>query len=147
MTMTWWRLAIGGCGLAAGAYGLVLMAQSGVANIAHAMGWLIGGVVAHDGVLAPATLIVATLATRVLPAWVRGPAALGLIVLGSLTLLAIPVLGRFGADPRNPTVLDRDYTAGWLAVAAITAGSVAIAAMIRRRSLGRKASAAEDEKL
>ena len=48
------------------------------------------------------------------PRSVRAPAAVALVVLGSVTLLAVPVLGRFGARPDNPTLLDRDYSAGWL---------------------------------
>ena len=39
---------------------------------------------------------------------------MGGVVLGSLTLLAIPVLGRFGERPDNATLLDRNYTVGWL---------------------------------
>ncbi len=50
----------------------------------------------------------------------------GFVVLGSATLLAIPVLGRFGERPDNPTLLDRNYTAGWLVLAALVAGGVAI---------------------
>ena len=42
----------------------------------------------------------------------RAPAVAGLVVLGSVTLLAIPVLGRFGARADNPTLLDRHYGVG-----------------------------------
>ena len=38
--------------------------------------------------------------------------SVGFVVLGSVTLLAMPVLGRFGARPDNPTLLDRDYSVG-----------------------------------
>ena len=34
-----------------------------------------------------------------------------------VTLVAVPVLGRFGARADNPTLLDRDYVAGWLVLA------------------------------
>ena len=49
------------------------------------------------------------------PGRLRAPAAAAFVVLGSVTLLAIPVLGRFGARPDNPTLLDRHYVAGWAA--------------------------------
>ena len=41
-------------------------------------------------------------------------------MLGSLTLLAVPFLGGFGREnaPDNPTLLDRDYTAGYLVLVA-----------------------------
>ena len=35
-------------------------------------------------------------------------------------LWAIPVLGRFGARHDNPTLLDRNYVAGWALVAGLT---------------------------
>ena len=54
-------------------------------------------------------------------------------VLGPVTLLAVPVLGRFGERPDNPTLLDRDYTAGWLVLAGLTALTVAAAAVVRSR--------------
>jgi hypothetical protein len=59
---------------------------------------------------------------------------MGLLVLGSLTIMAIPVLGRFGARPDNPTLLDRNYTAGWLVVAGLTLVAV-LAGMVSARTL------------
>ena len=49
-----------------------------------------------------------------LPRAARAPAVVGFVVLGSVTLLAVPVLGRFGARPDNATLLDRDYVVGWV---------------------------------
>ena len=127
------RLATGAGGLAALCYGIVLMSETGWRNIARTLPWLVGGVLAHDGLLAPVTIALVVIATRLLPPWLRGPAAIGLVVLGSLTLVAIPVLGRFGARADNPTLLDRDYWAGWLIVAAIVLVAVAAGALWRRR--------------
>ncbi len=95
--------------------------------------WLVAGVLAHDGVLAPLVVVLALVAMRVLPAWLRGPLAAGLLVLGSVTLLAIPVLGRFGARSDNPTLLDRDYVGGWLVLAVITVACVAVASLLSWR--------------
>jgi hypothetical protein len=80
---------------------------------------------------------------RLLPACLRGPAAVGMVVLGSLTLAAIPVLDRFGAGPDNPTLLDRDYTAGWPVVAPIIVVGVAAGAAIQRRGRRRTPSGAD----
>jgi hypothetical protein len=129
-----WRVAVGGAGLLALAFGAWLMLDTGLSNIVDTAGWLVGGVIAHDAALAPATVVLVVLAARLLPVWARGPAAVGLLVLGSLTILAIPVLGRFGARADNPTLLDRDYTAGWLAVAGVVVAGVVVAALWRRRS-------------
>ncbi|MFC6344016.1 hypothetical protein ACFP8W_18700, partial [Nocardioides hankookensis] len=68
-----------------------------------------------------------------LPRAVRGPAVVGLVVLGSVTLLAVPVLGRFGARPDNATLLDRHYTAGWLVLAAVVLVAVVVASVLRSR--------------
>ena len=95
--------------------------------------WLVGGVVLHDGVLAPLVLLACLAATRLLPRIARGPAAAGLVVLGSVTLLAVPVLGRFGARPDNPTLLDRDYALGWVVLAGLTIAGVAVATYVGAR--------------
>jgi hypothetical protein len=96
--------------------------------------WLAGGVVLHDLVLAPLVVLLGVALARVLPGAARGPVVVGAVVLGSVTLLAVPVLGRFGARPDNPTLLDRPYWAGWSLLAALTAVAVATGvAVVRSR--------------
>ena len=56
---------------------------------------------------------VAVVAVRVLPPDRLAPGVVALVVLVPVTLLAIPVLGRFGARADRPTLLDRDYWLGW----------------------------------
>ncbi|MEZ5095067.1 MAG: hypothetical protein R2731_02430 [Nocardioides sp.] len=73
------------------------------------------------------------LGSRLLPGWLHGPAAAGLVVLGSLTLVAVPVLGLFGARPDNPTLLDRPYLTGWLALAGVVLAGVAVAGLRAHR--------------
>lgn len=120
-------------GLAGLAWGARQGLDLGFDDISAATVWLVAGVIAHDGVLAPIVLVLALVATRLLPLWLRGPLAAGFVVLGSVTLLAIPVLGRFGARADNPTLLDRDYVGGWLILAGITVGCVAVAGLISWR--------------
>lgn len=104
--------------------------------------WLAGGVFAHDALIAPLTLGLA-LAARALPRWWRAPAAVGLLVLGSVTLLAIPVLGRLGAKADNPTLLDRNYLLGWAILAGLTVAAVAVAGW-RRRAASRGGGSGDD---
>ncbi len=120
------RALIGLLGLVVTVVGLMKVRDLGLDGIVAALKWLIGGVVLHDGVLAPVVLVLGFLLVRRLPDWARGPAVGGFVVLGSVTLLAIPVLGRFGERADNPTLLDRNYTAGWLVLAALVAAAVAI---------------------
>lgn len=108
------RLAIGGVGLAMGAFGALRFLQRDFPDIVNAVLWLAGGVLVHDAILAPLTIALTFLATRVLPAGARARVAVGFIVIATVTLTAVPVLGKFGERPDNPTILDRNYLVGWL---------------------------------
>jgi hypothetical protein len=127
------RVLLGGLGVLATAYGVhLLLVRQDHDQLADAALWLAAGVLLHDAVLAPVVLVVALLAAR-LPLVVRGPAVAGAVVLGSVTLAAVPVLGRFGARRDNPTLLDRDYAAGWLVLAALVLTVVGVAVGVRLR--------------
>ncbi len=132
------RGLLGLTGVCAGLWGAWLLLGPdgpGAADLVSTAIWLAGGVLLHDVVLAPLALLLGFVALRVLPGPWRAAAVGGLVVLGSVTLLAIPVLGRFGAKPDNPTLLDRAYGPGWLVVAAcVVAGSVVVALVRRRRA-------------
>ena len=71
--------------------------------------------------------------TRLLPSPVRAPAAVALVVVGTLTVVAVPVLGRFGAREDNATLLDRPYLGSWLVLLAVAALAVAVAGVVRSR--------------
>jgi hypothetical protein len=88
----------------------------------------------HDGVVAPLTIAATWLAARVVPLAWRARVAVALVVLLTVTVAAVPVLGRFGARPDNATLLDRPYWWGWAAVAAVVLlGSFVVAPLLRRR--------------
>lgn len=127
------RAALGAAGVAIASYGGWLLVSRGHDQLGVAV-WLVAGVVLHDVLLAPATLALGALTMRLVPRAARAPVAVGFVVLGPITLLAVPVLGRFGARDDNPTLLDRDYPAGWLALAGITALAVLVAALVRSRT-------------
>ena len=130
------RVVLGLLGLAGTAYGVLLLLDLGWDQVRDAGTWLVGGVVAHDAVLAPVVLVVGLLVLRLVPRVARAPVAVGLVVLGTVTLVAVPVLGRFGASPGNPTLLDRDYVAGWWALVGLTVVVVAGAVVVRARRRG-----------
>ena len=127
------RVLVGTVGVAVAAYGGWLLAsnadRSALVEIAI---WLAVGVVLHDLVLTPVVLAVVWAGARVLPAAARAPAAVGLLVLGSVSLVAIPVLGRFGEVPSDPTQLDRNYLAGWSVVAGLVLTGVVLATLAVR---------------
>ena len=126
------RVTIGALGVLVGMYGGWLVLSRGH-DLLNLVLWLAGGVVLHDGVLALVVLAVGTVAVRMLPRSARAPAVVGFVVLGSVTLLAVPVLGRFGARPDNPTLLDRDYTVGWLVLAGLVLVGVVTASLVGSR--------------
>ncbi len=133
------RWAVGGLGVAAGLYGAYVgWTRSDGDQLVSTALWLGGGVIAHDVVIAAIGLVLVALAARVLPQAARAPAAVALVVLGPLTLIAVPFLGRFGAKADNATLLNRPYVAGYLVlvglVVLVIAGmAVARAARSRRQ--------------
>ena len=127
------RVAMGVLGGALLAYGTIRLLSLGWGNLVSALIWLAGGVILHDAVIATVTIALCLLGAALLPRWARGPAAGALLVLGTLTLMAVPVLGRFGARPDNPTLLDRPYAVGWLVVAAVVLVGATVAAVVGRR--------------
>jgi len=127
------RWVIGTVGLAGGVYGgWLLLTRQDTAQILDAGVWLVSGVLLHDVVLT-VVILIGTLAVAFLPRVARPPAVIALVVAGSLTLVAFPVLGRFGEREDNPTHLDRPYLASWLVLVAVTVGIVVAAALVRAR--------------
>ena len=113
------RLVLVAVGVLAAAYGAWVLLGEDARDLLDAGLWLVAGVVLHDFVLAPIVLLLGLALRRWLPQTWRAPLAVAGIVLGSLTLVAIPVLGRFGARADNATLLDRPYVAGWLGLVAL----------------------------
>ncbi len=131
------RLVLGGVGVALAAYGGLLLVGRGWADLVTTLVWLGGGVLLHDAVLAPATMVVVAVAATVVPAPWRAPVAVALVVVGAVTLVAVPVLGGFGARPDNPTLLDRPYWSGWAAFVTLAVGAALAAGAVRARRLSR----------
>jgi hypothetical protein len=137
------RLLIGLLGLAMGAFGALRFLQLDLAGILDALLWLAGGVAIHDAVIAPLTIGLTVLATRVVPWSARLRITVGLVVLATVTTTAVPVLGRWGARPDNPTLLDRGYLGGWLVFAALVLMAMLLsgpAIRLVRRARGERVS-------
>ena len=125
------RLLLGALGVAVATYGGWLLLQEDLSDLVDTAVWLAGGVVLHDFVLVPLTLLLGLALVRLLPANLRAPVAGGLVVLGTVTLMAVPVLGGWGANADNPTILDRNYPVGWLVVAGVTMLVVVVTIVLR----------------
>lgn len=106
--------------------------------------WVVGAAIVHDLVLVPAVLAVGWLGRRLVPPAHWPLVRAGLLTTGVLALVGWPFVRGYGATPRNPSLLPRDYGAGlaaaiaavWLAVAVL-----AVVAALRRRYQARRAVA------
>jgi len=127
------RVALGAGGVLLALFGVYELLSRGFADLVGTAVWLVGGVVLHDGVLAFATVAAVWAGALLVPRRHRAPVAAAFLVLGTVTVSAIPVLGRFGARPDNPTLLDRDYVAGWLVFAGLVCACTALAMLLGRR--------------
>lgn len=127
------RAVLATVGVLAAAYGGVRLLGLGWSNLLATAPWLVGVVVSHDGLLAPLVVLAGAAAARTLPTWSHRATLVVLLVLGPLTLLGVPALGRFGAKADNPTLLDRPYFAGWLTVTGLVLVAAALLAVRDRR--------------
>lgn len=130
------RVTVGAAGVALGLFGAYQLLSLGLENLLGTVVWLAGGVLLHDGVLAFVTIAVVSMGAVLLSRRLKAPLAAAFVVLGTVTLTAVPVLGRFGARADNPTLLDRNYLVGWIvfvgAVGVVTAAGVFLAGRPRR---------------
>ncbi|MDT9688970.1 hypothetical protein Q5762_11585 [Streptomyces sp. P9(2023)] len=128
------RYVLGALAVAMMGLGAVLVVRTG--TVWEVVLWLVGAIVLHDGLIAPLVLGLGLLLAA-LPA--RGTVRAGLIVAGSLTLIALPLMLRPGTAP-NPTALPLDYVRNWLVLMGVVAlGTGAVLgvrrlAQLRRRS-------------
>ncbi|MFJ6050658.1 hypothetical protein [Streptomyces sp. NPDC092307] len=132
------RYTVGGIGVAVLAYGGFLLVRE-PAPLRIAL-WLAGGVLVHDGLIAPSIVGVGALCAAA-GLRLRGVPRAALIVAGSLTVIALPPLLRPGGVA-NPSVLPLDYPRNWLlamaAIGVLTAGYAGARAWGRRRTARRR---------
>lgn len=127
------RVLLGAVGVVVASYGAFRLLELGVANLVATTVWAGGGVLVHDGLLAPVVVLLGVVLVRWLPAPWRAPAVVAGILWGSLTLVALPVLGRFGARADNSTLLDRPYLASWSLLTLALLATVVVAGAVRSR--------------
>jgi hypothetical protein len=117
-------------GMLAATYGVwLLLSRQHWPQVRQVTEWAVAGVLLHDAVLAPAAVGLGWLGDRLLPRRAAQAATLALLLIGTLTIVAIPVLDGAAAGP-NPTLLDRDYTTGWLLAVGVLVLGVAGGATI-----------------
>ncbi|WP_049742953.1 hypothetical protein [Mycolicibacterium goodii] len=114
------RIVLAVLGVVIGGYGAVLLWENPPVILIRIVVWALVAVVVHDLVFAPACAALGWGTRRLLPARWQSPVALAALCSVVLVLLAIPVYGKPGLRPDNPTVLDRDYVRGlWWSLAVV----------------------------
>lgn len=127
------RIGLGVVGAALVVVGLVNLLPLGVDNTFSTALWLAGGVAVHDFVFALLVVAIGVVGAHWLPRWAAAPVAAGAIVLVTVTLAVFPTIGRFGALPDNPTLLDRPYGPAWWGFVAVVLVGVAVGCVVSRR--------------
>ncbi|MGI8901823.1 MAG: hypothetical protein ACR2HA_13030 [Nocardioides sp.] len=138
---TWVRGGLGGAGVALMLWGAWLVLGLDLPDLLEIGAWLTGGVLVHDFVVAPLVVLVWYVVVRLLPPWARAPFVAAAVVLGTITLAVLPSLGRFGAKPDDPFLLNRPYLAWWFALAVVLLVVAAGWALAARRSADRRTQA------
>lgn len=118
------RLLLGLAGvalIAVGALELFAVVGSGQAPLPAVAGWLLAGPVLVDALLVPVAVLSGMLVHRYAGAWaVR--VTVGLVLSLFVVLVGWPFVGGFGRVADNPSLLDRNYRWGLLALLAVSWG-------------------------
>jgi hypothetical protein len=135
------RVALLAIGLLVLAFGVEQLLIGGDATrLSSSLPWLVGVLVVHDALLAPAAAAVGWALTRVARRDARAATAviaIGLYVAVVLTLLALPALLTPGVSD-NPTAAPRDYSRGLAILLGLDAAvTMAVAALMVGRDRAR----------
>lgn len=135
--MTAIRVILGLGGILLAWFGVNLIFEQSPTDLMSIALWFAGAIVLHDGVFAPLCAAAGLGGKRILPPSWWAPVTIGAVCSVTLALIAVPVYGRELAVAGNPTVLDRDYHAGFFAAIAVVwslvVATVFVRAMVRRR--------------
>ncbi|MGW3993889.1 hypothetical protein [Amycolatopsis sp. NPDC004772] len=96
-------------GLAALAWGVVLFAEYALPlrpDVFGTVGWIIGGPLLNDAVIAPLTALLGFALSRLLPPRWRTPVIAGTVITAALAILAFPLLWRPYGTPPMPGLHD-----------------------------------------
>jgi len=83
--------------------GYELGTETSWSSLRAALTWLAGGVLLHDGVLVPLTMLAGAAAAKFLPGAYRGLVQGAFVVSAMVTLALLPLLSGNGLDARDPS--------------------------------------------
>jgi hypothetical protein len=121
-------------GLAALAWGVVLFAEYALPlrpDVFGTVGWIVGGPVLNDAVVAPLTAVLGVVLARLLPRPWKAPVVAATVITGVLAILAFPLLWRPYGTPPMPGLHDTNPALG-LSLTVATVWLVAILTALAR---------------
>ncbi|MGV8910485.1 MAG: hypothetical protein ACOH1Y_16000 [Propionicimonas sp.] len=122
------------------AYGGLQMLQLLIERTAPVLGvagWWLGGPLIVDLIAVPIVVVTGVAIGRVVPLRWRRDVSVASALTVMITLVALPFLTGLGRRTDNPSLLDRNYWAGYLALVAVAWGVPLLAHLARRRPLRR----------
>jgi hypothetical protein len=129
-----WRIIFAAAGILLVVFGAArLLTEIPVRNLLFLGVWLVAALAIHDGVLSPAVVGVGWLLRRFVPDRARRHLQIALIMIGMVTVVALPMIYLQGSQPVVKALLLRDYTAnlglliGLVAVATLGLYAVRVA--------------------
>jgi hypothetical protein len=132
------RFVFAAAGLAALAWGAWLAWDfAGAHNAVQVAFWLVGGPVVHDALVAPVVGLAGLALARFVPVAWRVPVAVGAVLSGVLTLLAVPLLWHPFGVATNPGLHDANYVLGLSLALAVVWLGVLVSGTVRQLKLSR----------
>ena len=129
-------------GVGFGLWGVWLMRDFTAEQLISMGTWLAGGVILHDAVIAPLTVLLGVVAARLLPGHTRAVVAIAFLVWATLTVTFVNVLSGQGGKPDNDSVLNRPYGLSWIILTTvIVVAGASVALRASRRSAKRRSDA------
>jgi hypothetical protein len=93
--------------------------------------FLVAVLVLHDGVLLPLYIGIGAIVGRVVPATIRTPVRIGLVLSLAVTLVALPAVLGFGRSADNPSILPLHYGRGLLVILGLIWAAIGATVAVR----------------
>jgi hypothetical protein len=114
------------------------------ASLRGTITWFLGGVLIHDGVVVPLTLLLSLALTRLVPGGYRGLVQGALVIAAALTLALLPLLSGQGRTAANPSQQPLPYGRDLVVVLAAVWTGAAVLAFRRYRERHRDEQAHDE---
>jgi hypothetical protein len=118
-----WRIVLAAAGILLGLFGAYrFFTEIPLPNLIALATWMIAALLIHDGVLSPVVVGVGYVLRRFVPDRGRRYLQVALIMIGMITVIAVPMIYLRGSQPAVKALLLQDYGANLTVIIGIIAG-------------------------